>query len=393
MIIKDLKFINYKLYLSLIYFFWIMSILTYFFLSGVKYGGDTLSYLGSAQDIINGNFSSIGYRSGFGLILLLVPFVYFKISLVFYVFFQVTLTALAGWCLYKISSKFFCKLSGIICVALFLLYLPLFFFNFYILTDTLFINMVIILSYLFVYFKKNYLPIIVLLVLALITIRPNGMMFLFSILICISLYLLNNKKYLYLLLFSLFLLILIFPIINIANNYIIDLNLLESISSKGIIWGYSFEKNAVCRQSCMSIELINENFENSIVGIFKFISINFINYFKIFLFKIFWLLLRARPYYSDLHNLYIIIFDIVLYSSFIYGYIKRPKNNFSVNVILFFILLSVVLVGLTFADWDSRFSLYFLPLIMLFSSYGILVFIKKIFNMINQKWDNYDQRL
>jgi hypothetical protein len=33
--------------------------------------------------------------------------------------------------------------------------------------------------------------------------------------------------------------------------------------------------------------------------------------------------------------------------------------------------------------------LYFLPLIMIFSSNGLLIFIKKVLNMINQKWNNY----
>ena len=388
MTIKNLK-INYNLYLSLVYFIWVISILTYFFLNGVKFGGDTHFYLGAAREILNGEQSILTYRSAYGFILLLLPFVYFDIPLVFLVLFQLSLTALSAWCLYKISAKFFCKLSGIICTALFLFYLPLLFLNFYILTDTLFIDIIIILTYLLVYFKKFYLPMIVLLVLALITIRPNGILFLFSILICMFFLLLNFKKYLYLSVYSLLLLILIFPIIKILNSYIVDLNLINSISTQGIIWGYSFENNAVCSKSCLSIELINKNFENNIIGIFKFISINFIDYFKIFLLKIFWLLLRARPYYSDLHNLYILIFDVVLYSSFIYGFIKRPKNSFSVNVILFFILFSITLVGLTFADWDGRFSLYFLPLIMIFSSNGLLIFIKKVLYVINQKWNNY----
>lgn len=388
MTIKNLK-INHNLYLSLVYFIWVMSILTYFFLNGVKFGGDTHFYLGAAREILNGEQSILTYRSAYGFILLLLPFVYFDIPLVFLVLFQLSLTALSAWCLYKISEKFFCKLSGIICTALFLFYLPLLFLNFYILTDTLFVDIIIILTYLLVYFKKFYLPMIVLLVLALITIRPNGILFLFSILICMFFLILSYKKYLYFSIYLLLLLILIFPIIKILNSYIVDLNLINSISTQGIIWGYSFENNAVCSKSCLSIELINKNFENNIIGIFKFISINFIDYFKIFLLKIFWLLLRARPYYSDLHNLYILIFDVVLYSSFIYGFIKRPKNSFSVNVILFFILFSITLVGLTFADWDGRFSLYFLPLIMIFSSNGLLIFIKKVLYVINQKWNNY----
>ena len=386
--IKDLKFNEYKLYLTLVYSVWIISIIIFFFLSGVKYGGDTLTYLERAQDILKGDFSSIGYKSGFGLILLLSPLVYFAIPLEFFVFFQIALTALAAGCLYKISFKFFNKQSAIICLVLFLFYFPLFFFNFYILTETLFINTIIISCYLFVYFKRNYIPLIILLILFLISIRPNGIIFLFSILFCILLFLYSYKKYLYLSIFSLFTLILIYPIIDISNNFIQDLTLIDSISSKGIIWGYSFQDGAKCSTSCLSIEWANDNFENNIIGIFKFISNNFIDYFKIFLLKIFWLLLRARPYYSDLHNLYIIFYDIILYSSFIYGFIKRPKNNFSINVMLFFILFSIILAGLTFADWDGRFSLYFLPLVMVFSSYGILIFVKKILKMINQKRNN-----
>ena len=61
-------------------------------------------------------------------------------ALVIIVFFQLFLTAISAWCLYKISSKFFCKLSGVICVALFLLYFPLQIRNFYILTEMLFID-------------------------------------------------------------------------------------------------------------------------------------------------------------------------------------------------------------------------------------------------------------
>ena len=112
---------------------------------------------------------------------------------------------------------------------------------------------------------------------------------------------------------------------------------------------------------------------------------NFCEYFKIFFFKIFWLVARVRPYYSDLHNYYSIFFNLIFYLGFIYGFIKRPKNNFSIRFIIFFILLSMILEGLTFADWSGRFSLYFLPFVMIFSSYGVLIVIKKILKMINQK--------
>lgn len=174
------------------------------------------------------------------------------------------------------------------------------------------------------------------------------------------------------------------PVIILLNSYLSELNLLN-VLNKGIIWGYSFETNQICKSSCLSVELINNNLPNTLLGYFKFVLINYIEYFKVFFLKVFWFLFRARPYYSDLHNFYILLFNLILYSSFVYGFMKKPNNLFSINCIVFYILLSMVLVGLTFADWSGRFSLYILPLIMIFSSYGILVFIKKVFKMIKQK--------
>jgi len=390
-----IKLNNYKLYIFLIYVLWIISLIAYFILddfikagslnNGVKFGSDSKFYLREAAGILSGEASILDYKSKFGYILFLIPFVYFDIPLVIIVFFQLFLTAVSAWCLYKISSKFFCKLSGVICVALFLLYFPLQIRNFYILTEMLFIDISIILTYFIVYFKRTYLPIIIFLIVTLISIRPNGILYLFSILTCIFFYFLNYKKYLYLSIYLILISVSIFPIISLLNSYMADLDLIGGIQNKGIIWGWSFEHNQICENTgvpCLETKFINNDYQNNILDILRFISINFIEFFKIFLLKIFWLLARVRPFYSDLHNYYILIFNIIFYPSFIYGFKKYPKNNFSVNVIMFFILFSSILVGLTFADWSGRFSLYFLPLVMIFSSYGLLIFIKKIFSLI-----------
>ncbi|MDA9200053.1 hypothetical protein N9O47_02955 [Candidatus Pelagibacter sp.] len=392
MLNKNLIFNNYNLYLATVFIFWIISIILYFFLNdyvkagslenGVKFGADSKFYIRQATMVLNGEASILDYKSKFGYILFLTPFIYFDIPFVLIVCFQLLLTAISAWCLYKITTKFFCKLSGIICVALFLLYFPLQIRNFYILTEMLFIDITIILTYLIVFFKRYYLPIIIFLIFFLISIRPNGILFLFSILASTFYFFIKYKKYFFLSLILLGSMILFLPTINLLNSYIVDLNLIDSISSKGIIWGWSLENNERCRISCLGVELINQDFQNNIFDIFNFILINFIDFFKIFLLKVFWLLLRARPYYSDLHNYYILFFDVIFYIGFIYGLYKIPKNNFSINVILFFIFFSICLVGLTFADWSGRFSLYFLPLIMIFSSHGVLIFIKKFLKII-----------
>lgn len=386
---------NYNTYLLLVFSLWIVSITSYFFLNefvkagglenGVKYGTDTHFYLNEVKKILNGTGSFLDVKSKFGFILFLTPFVYFDIPFIFIVFFQLILTAFSALCLYKITSKFFCRASGVICIALFLLYFPIQIRNFYILTEMLFIDIVIIISYLIVFYKRIYLPLIILLILVLISLRPNGILYLFSILFCSIFYFIKLKKYLYLIFYFVFILILFVPIINLLNSYLVDLNLIDGISNKGIIWGWSFEEDKPCRVSCLGVDFINENYKNNVIDILKFIFKNFINFFKIFLLKVFWLLARVRPYYSDLHNYYILLFNILFYLGFVYGFTKRPKKSFSVNIIYTFILLSITLVGLTFADWSGRFSLYFLPLIMIFSSYGILIFTKNFFSFFLAK--------
>ena len=392
---RNIKFYNYNLYILSIYFFWIVILSLYFFFSeyikagglenGVKFGADTKFYLRQANKIIIGDASIFDYKSKFGYILFLLPFVYFDLSLKFIVIIQILLTFLSAICLYKITKKYFCKLAGVICLALFLLYFPIQIRNFYILTEMLFIDLVIILSYFFVFFKKKYLPLIVFLLIALISIRPNGVLFLFSIFVCIFIFLINFKKYYYLFLLLIVFSILSIPIIKLLNSYINDLNLIDSISNKGIIWGWSLENNQRCRISCLGVELDSSSYNNNLFDVLRFIFNNFKDFFVIFLSKVFWLLLRARPYYSDLHNIYILFFDFIIYSGFFYGFYKRPKKNFSVNLILLFILLNIFLVGLTFADWSGRFSLYFLPLVMIFSSYGLLIYLKKISILIFKK--------
>jgi hypothetical protein len=394
---KYIKNLNYKSYLLVIYLFWLGSLLMYFFFSeyvkagalegGVKLGNDSTFYLRETTNILNGDISFLQHKSKFGYLLFLLPFLYMDLPLYSVVLSQILITSIAAICLYKITEKYFCKLSGVICVGLFLLYFPLQIRNFYILTEMLFIDISLILSFFIVFFKKQYLPVVVGLLLFLISIRPNGILFLFSLLICVFFFLIKNKRYLYLGVYLALGSIILLPVIGFLNAYLQDLNLIKGLN-KGIIWGYSFETGKICKSSCLNVELINNDFSNSLLGYLQFVSINFIEYFKIFFYKIFWMIIRARPYYSDLHNSYILILDLVMYLSFIYGFIKKPKNLFSLNLINFYILFSIILVGLTFADWSGRFSLYILPFIMIFSSYGILIFVKKILKMINQKREN-----
>ena len=141
-------------------------------------------------------------------------------------------------------------------------------------------------------------------------------------------------------------LVLIFPAIEFLNYLSANSNLVRNIAERGIIYGYSFDTKNVCFSNCHSEDLIRTTTTSTLLDLLNFYQNNFINLMKLFFYKLFWLIARIRPYYSDLHNLYIILYAVVLYPSFLYGFLKRPKNNFAINIILFFSLFQILLLGL-----------------------------------------------
>ena len=381
--INNNDFIKEKKIIFIIFLIWIPFIFSYFFLgdlinhggltNGYKLGGDSEFYISETNKLINGN--SFKNLSRLGFYFILAPFLYFNIPLIWFVFFQIAVSAIAGLCLYKITSVYYSKFSGLICLILFLFYIPIQMRNYYILTDILFIDISIISTYFIFFFKRKFLPLIIILVIFLALFRQNGILYFFSILAAVLFFLKYKKKYWYIFFYFCLSLVLIFPAIEFLNYLSANSNLVRSIAERGIIYGYSFDTKNVCFSNCHSIDLIRTTTTSTLVDLLNFYQNNFINLLKLFFYKLFWLIARIRPYYSDLHNLYIILYAIALYPSFLYGFLKRPKNNFAINIILFFSLFQILLFGVTFVDWSSRFSLYFMPFVMIFSSYGISSFL------------------
>ena len=151
------------------------------------------------------------------------------------------------------------------------------------------------------------------------------------------------------------------------NLFLVDTNVQTSIAKGWIIWGY--EENKIS-----NYKIYEGN--NDIISLLLFFRDNIylitISFFK----KIWFFLARVRPYYSEIHNLYIIIFNIIYYSFAIIGFVKINSKKtmgviFMYNLIFFFILTT----GLTYADWDSRFSLYIIPLFFIFAGSGMIAII------------------
>jgi len=176
----------------------------------------------------------------------------------------------------------------------------------------------------------------------------------------------------------LFTLLLIFTNIGI-NNY----DLISSFS-KGIIWGYSFETSSICYKECI-YGLTNPSFyEKNILGLILYFKDNFIILTKVSIYKIILFFTGWRPYYSFLHNLFILVFHIPIYLLFCIYFLKFRKFDQFESFTIFYILLSSIFVGVTFVDWSGRFIMFILPFIIIYASKSLF----NIFQIFKFKYIN-----
>ena len=219
--------------------------------SGVAFGGDSGRYLRAAEQIILGNFPN--YPEGVGDInnaqgymtynLFLTLLFLLNLDLFSVVIVQIILSGIAGLCLFKIGEIVWNKSVGMFAMILFLFYPSIQIFNFYILTESLFVNLTII-GFFFLIYNYKLVPILlgVFILFLASFVRPFGIIIFPSVFIYLFILLIKfNKTKLILLFISI--LILAF----VGTFFIIDflvslLGVPELLLTGHIIWNYNILK-------------------------------------------------------------------------------------------------------------------------------------------------------
>lgn len=384
--IKFKKKLNYNYLIILNYIIWFSLIIFYFLnseiikagqLNGlINYGKDSILYIEKANLITQFQFNSIPISKLSYIFLLSIPII-LNLNFSVIVILQFFTTIYSSFCLYKIGSKLFSKETGIISMFLFLTYLPVQLRNFYLLTEILFINISIILTYL-ILFKKNHKLTIIFLIIFFLFLRPQSILFLSSLGISFLTYsyLIKKKNLLIKIDFFVWLIIILF-LVYFLNMITKEYDLISSLS-RGIIWGYSFDSNSICSKNCVDGLKNPELFQKNLFGLIKYFLENFFILIKIFFFKITLFLTGWRPYYSNIHNTYLLLIHFIFIFSFILGLIKIKNYNYYVFFVLTYLIILSTSVGLTFADWSGRFIMNLIPFIIVVSSNGLEFTIRSI---------------
>jgi hypothetical protein len=342
------------------------------FAKGYILGGDSFRYINGANQIINfkmPNDKGVGYL---GYIFYIAIFQYFKLDLTIVILSQILFSFISSLCIFKITKKFSSHTGGVFALSLYLFYFPLQKWNFYILTETLFICLIIFIVYLFIFFKKKYLYLLIFLIIFYMILRPHGIILIPCLVLSLLVYLYSHNKLKLFYLMIIGLLIFAFPILYLLNGYIKNENVINSLISNVIIWGYDNKSD--------HLEFKNSNINNDLMSLLIFYKDNFYLSTVAFFKKIFFFYFSIRPFYSDFHNYYITLLNLIYWPTAILGLFKLyNKNNIGITLIYFLIIFFTFAIGLTWVDWDGRFFHYILPLIFILSGIGFhnMSFFKK----------------
>lgn len=120
---------------------------------------------------------------------------------------------------------------------------------------------------------------------------------------------------------------------------------------------------------------------NSPIGrVVRFVYENPVHFFKAASLKIFYLVTFLRPYYSGQHNLYLVVWLLLVYWFAVLGW-KTTTNVPLKLFVLASIVLNCGLIGISSVDWDNRFYIPMEPGIVLLAGGGAAMLVGRIWNV------------
>lgn len=279
---------------------------------------------------------------------------------------QASLTGVAAYCLYRLARRLYDHKTGLLATFFYIAYADIHFWNYYILTNSLYTSMVIISLFLVVE-RKGWWWIFLACFIVTFTssLRLHGVVLLMSVGLYILSSLWRSRRYMALAgLAGLFLVASVVAMELVPS--VVDLNLVGVYAEGRVI--DAFEDGYLKMPGAFpeSLDLVN----NPFAKIPYFIAEKPVYFLKLASMKLWYLFLHVRPYYSDFHNYFLVLTLVPSYILAVLGLISPTDYPADKNLLLSFCVFQSIVVVLTFADWDGRYLVVMLPIIFIFSARG-----------------------
>lgn len=266
---------------------------------------------------------------------------------------------------------------ALIATTLFLVFPEVSQWNSYILPESVYISMTCLSLYLLARCSKEkssfiYVAITLSTVLFTVFIKPTGFALPLSVLIVLIVKIWKTYNYRVIRwVLPIFLVIIIFPFLNAA---LATFQIMENYQKGEVI----YDITSVPGVKGIEFLVINppeditlpEEERLPLVKILAFLIDNPVYSIKLFIAKLFYFFFHIRPYWSWFHNLFVLVYLVPLYYFFFKGlpHAGKEVRVFSIS----FIVLHALSIGLTSEDWDGRFLMPVLPVLVMIAAQGIV---------------------
>ena len=244
------------------------------------------------------------------------------------------------------------KIHGLL-LALFVLYIPYHQWNVCVLTESLFCSAIIGALYSHGLQAKPRYPILfAVCLIAVCLLRPNGFLVAIAYVGAVVWY--YRKLYNYVLWLAITLCVGLMLWFVDAHTETFYFFIKNSLVGGEYICGYP----SPYKIPMESVTFIDSHYEGSIIKLFHILKLHPWTCVKLIVFKIFYLLFEIRPFYNRIHNIASLSAVMILYGLVVKNI--RPLTPFKTFSMLV-VGLNVMLVALTYTDWDGRFFSALLP--------------------------------
>ncbi|HOY38037.1 MAG: glycosyltransferase family 39 protein [Bacteroidales bacterium] len=351
---------------------------------GLKFWLDSERYIDGATSIAHGmplQGREIQF-TGYMLLIALVQSLHLPLSVMAVI--QIAIALLAAVALYDscrlLSGS---RIAGLFAAALFLCNPFIARWHIYIMTESLYTSLIVLCfwSLLRLLIRKKPVDYIVsaIFLISAMFVRPNGWILL-PVFFIVYLYSFNLKKWVFII--SVFATIVAFTLtmakVPVFRSSVQITTPVENLQKGITVWGHG--------ELSLKMPQDKDIDKTQWTSGWKYIARHPWVSFKLAAARAGYSLIHIRPYHSTAYTWHVALWVFPAYLLALIAFIGYRRKT-AVYVALMIILGHLLVVALSYAEHDSRFDIYILPVFYIFAGLGLLELLKKVSSLISPKVD------
>jgi hypothetical protein len=333
----------------------------------IRHGNDSWRYLDAARGLLQAKLPGREPLRSLGYDIFLAFFLWSGIGELGAVLAQAALTALAAFCLYRIARRLYDHRTGLLATLLYIVYADIHRWNSYILTESLFISMIIISLFLVIEWRGWGLAVVTgLVVLFTSIVRPNGIILIGSIGIYALYSLWRAGRHKSVAVAAVVMAVAAPLAIYIIGWMMLGYPILDLYREGNVIGG----PQPVTVTTPGGLPTPPQGIENPLLQYLWLIGQEPGYFLRLAGMRLWYLFIHARPYYSFSHNVFVLLTLVPVYVLAVWGLVSRTDYPAEKVLLVSIFCMQTFLVALNRASVDGRHLLVLLPIVFLFASRG-----------------------